>query len=61
MLGIGLTELLLIGLALLILVRPEDAPKLIRFCRYWYRRAQQFYMGIQDELQLMEDEANRNS
>lgn len=58
MLGIGLTELVMIGLALLLFLRPQDAPKLIRILRGWYRKGQQLYIGIQDELQLLEDLAD---
>lgn len=50
MFGIGGLEVVLIGLALLIFIQPEDLPKLLHKLGEWYGQLQRVYYAILDEL-----------
>jgi Sec-independent protein translocase protein TatA len=50
MFGIGGLELVLIFVVLLIIVRPEDLPGVLRKLGEWYGQMQRVYYAILDEL-----------
>lgn len=50
MFGIGGLEMVLVGLVLLIVVRPEDLPKVFRQLGQWYGEARRIYYAVLDEI-----------
>jgi Tat protein translocase TatB subunit len=55
MFGLGFFELLLIGLTVIILVKPDDYPKLARKCGELVRKYRQMWSIIQNEVQEISD------
>jgi Tat protein translocase TatB subunit len=50
MFGIGGLELMLVFVVLLVVVRPEDLPGVVRKLGEWYGQLQRMYYAILDEL-----------
>jgi Tat protein translocase TatB subunit len=50
MFGIGGLELVLIFVVLLVVVRPEDLPMVLRKLGEWYGQLQRMYYAILDEI-----------
>ena len=61
MFGLGLAEIGIILLAIIIFVRPEDAPKIIKTCGQLYRKGYRLYYAFLDELQLIMDWDDRQT
>lgn len=59
MLNLGFSEIVLIFFAMVLFIHPEDIPKCVHTIRKWYRQLQRLHMGIQDELQLLDDYAEK--
>ena len=60
MFGIGISELLLILLAVIILIRPEDLPKFVRTVGKLYGKVKHYYneaVGFKDQVIKEIDEA----
>ncbi|MGC6366638.1 MAG: hypothetical protein ACON35_01405 [Candidatus Marinamargulisbacteria bacterium] len=54
MFGISLAEISIILIIAIILVPAKELPKIVRFCSRTYKKAQQMYVQLLRELNLMD-------
>ena len=54
MFGISLAEISIILIIAIILVPAKELPKIVRFCSRAYKKAQQMYIQLLRELNLMD-------
>jgi len=50
MFGIGFSEIVLVGVVVLLFVKPRDLPHLLRKMGDWYGRWRRVYYAVYDEL-----------
>lgn len=53
MFGFGFSEWCIVVLVTLVVVKPEDLPKVFKKLGEWYGKAQRFYYGITDEFKSL--------
>jgi len=53
MFGFGFSEWIVIGLVAMLVIKPEDLPKVFRKLGEWSGKAQRFYYAITDELKSL--------
>jgi len=52
--SVGAQELLLIAIVLVVVVKPEDIPGLVRQLGYWYGRCQRWVYILRNEIESMD-------
>jgi Sec-independent protein translocase protein TatA len=53
MFGLGFSEIILIGFALIILIRPEDFPKVVKSTAKLYGKLRQMYYSLVNEFHAL--------
>lgn len=54
---IGISELIIIALAIIVILRPEDWPKLVYKLGQWYQNWQHTYANVMNDIQEVKDMA----
>lgn len=59
MFGLGFSEIVLIGFALIILIRPEDFPKVVKSTSKLYGKLRGMYYSLMNEFHVLAPDEER--